>query len=59
MQLNRELRERLDDAALEARFTRNIGILSELADEMKARLGNARASFHSARLTDLFVTLGM
>ena len=37
-QLNAELRDRLDDDALQMRFRRNVGILKDLADEIAARV---------------------
>lgn len=41
-QLNAELRERLDDAPLRARFTRNVDVLDELMSEMMERVHSFR-----------------
>jgi len=59
MQLNRELRERLDDTALQERFIRNVGILGDLANEMTARVTTGDRSANSGRLTGLFAALGV
>jgi hypothetical protein len=44
-QLNAELRDRLDDADLRARFSRNVDVLSELMSEMMERIQGVRPKF--------------
>jgi len=68
-QLNGELRDPLDDAALEARFRRNTGFLEELSEEILSRGGNTldgasratrvRGALKTARLRGVFEALGM
>ena len=66
-QLNGELRERLDDRALEARFERNVSILTDLAAEISARgpvpmeLGEAPVARRTEipGLRGVFETLGV
>lgn len=42
IQLNAELRERLDDQALRARFSRNVELLRDLMSEITGRIGRIR-----------------
>lgn len=64
-QLNGELRDPLDDAALDARFRRNAGILADLAGEIISRGGletsgsDPAPKVKSERLGDVFEALGI
>ena len=59
MQLNRELRERLDDSALQERFARNVRMMSDLANEMMGRAAKGETSANSVRFTGLLASLGV